>query len=175
MADRAADALLMAGMERWEKEGRLGPAQATEMRKHLSSWQVQDSMHHLGVHILLSAPIPIPGLQNLARLAWTVAFSVVVQVKRLRHRAAGSREKFTNVHTPLVMVLSLLPVLGSFAYLATRPLWNMMLWRLVLDQVAWKLPFGLYKRMRLERLLPPSSKGPVSPDAGGACVGDSMP
>ena len=154
-ADRAAEALLRGGMERWEREGRLGPSQSAALRVHLSSGQVQDALHHLGAHILLSAPVPIPGLQNLARLVWTMAFSVVAQARRLRRRAAGSAGRLPNIHSPLVMALSLLPVLGTFAYLAARPLWNKLLMRLILDQVAWKLPFGLYDHLRLARLLPP--------------------
>lgn len=53
----------------------------------------------------------------------------------------------------MVMVLSLLPVFGAVAYLAARPLRNKLLMRLMLDQIAWKLPFKLYERMRLARWL----------------------
>ena len=68
-ADKAVEAILQAGMERWERNGNLGPSQAAALRAHFSSGQVQDALHHLGVHIVLSAPIPIPGLQNLASTA----------------------------------------------------------------------------------------------------------
>ena len=65
-----------------------------------------------------------------------------------------------NIHTPLVMVLALVPGLGSVVYLASRPLRHKLLVRLLLDQIAWKLPFGLYTRMHLDRILPPpSTKG----------------
>lgn len=164
-ADQAAEAFLKCGMERWEREGKLGHSEAAMLRAHLSSSQVQDALHHLGVHILLSAPIPIPGLQNLAHLGWTLAFSVVVQVRRMRNRAAGSAVKLPNIHSPLVMALSLVPGLGCFAYLAARPLWNKLLMRLILDQVAWKIPFRLYSHMRLGRLLPPKPEVPGLYDA----------
>ncbi len=136
-ADRAAEEFVNGGMERWERNGNLGPSQAAALRTYLSSGQVQDALHHLGVHILLSAPIPIPGLQNVARLAWTLVFSVVTRLRRYRYRSTGSAEKLPDIHTPLVMALSLLPVLGSFAYLAARPLWNKLLIRLIVDQAAW--------------------------------------
>lgn len=171
-ADRAVEAILNSGMERWEREGKVGPSQAAALRAHLSSGQVQDALHHLGVHILLSAPIPIPGLQNLARLAWTLAYSAMALVRRIRCRAAGSAEKLPNIHSPLVMALSLLPVLGSFAYLAARPLRNKLLMRLILDQAARRLPFGLYRHMRLERLLPPNSEAPELHDANVASAGN---
>ena len=171
-ADRAVEAILKSGMERWEREGKVGPSQAAALRAHLSSGQVQDALHHLGVHILLSAPIPIPGLQNLARLAWTLAYSAVAQVRCIRCRAAGSAEKLPNIHSPLVMALSLLPVLGTFAYLAARPLRNKLLMRLILDQAARKLPFGLYRHMHLERLLSPNYEAPEPIDANVACAGN---
>ncbi|MDP6228054.1 MAG: hypothetical protein QF714_10210 [Dehalococcoidia bacterium] len=154
-ADRTAEAFFTSGIERWETEGKLGSSQAAMLRAHLSSGQAQDALHHLGIHLLLSAPIPIPGLQNLARLSWTLAFMVVDQVKSIRHRAAGPAAWLPNIHTPLVLALSLLPGLGRFAYLAARPLWNKLLMRLALDQVAWMPPFGLYGLMGLGRLLSP--------------------
>lgn len=155
-ADKAVEAILQGGMERWEKDGILEPSQAASLRAQLSSGQVQDALHHLGVHIVLSAPIPIPGLQNLARLVWTLAFWFVIQVRRIRRQEGNSVENISNIHGPLVMALSLLPVLGSFAYLVARPLRNKLLMRLILDQVAWKLPMGFYSRLRLGRLLPPT-------------------
>jgi hypothetical protein len=170
-ADRTAEAFVRGGIERWEREGKLGPSQAAMLRAHLSSGQAQDALHHLGVHLILSAPIPIPGLQNLARLTWTLAFLVVDQVRHLHHRAAGSAARIPNIHTPLVMALALLPGLGCFAYLAARPLWNGLLMRLVLDQAAWMLPFGLYRRMRLGRLLPGIPEVPELHDAVDAFFG----
>jgi|TARA_B100002003_G_scaffold233870_1_gene247160 hypothetical protein len=154
-ADRTAEAFFRRGIERWETEGKLVPSQAAVLRAHLASGQAQDALHHLGMHLLLSAPVPIPGLQNLARLFWTFAFMIVHQVRRIRHRAAGPAARLPNIHTPLVLALSLLPGLGCFAYLAARPLWNKLLMRVALNQVAWMLPFGLYGLMRLGRLLSP--------------------
>ncbi len=155
-ADKAVEAILRDGMKRWERNGNLGPSQAKALRAQLSSGQVQDALHHLGVHIVLSAPIPIPGLQNLARVAWTLAFWFLIQLRRIKRPPGRSAENIPNIHGPLVMALSLLPVLGSFAYLVARPLRNKLLMRLILDQVAWKLPMGLYSRLRLGRLLPPT-------------------
>lgn len=61
----------------------------------------------------------------------------------------------SNIHTPLVMLLSLLPGLGGVAYLASSPLRSKLLACLMLDQVAWKLPFKLYRRTHIGRLLAP--------------------
>ena len=111
-----------------------------------------------GVHLVLSAPIPVPGLRNLARFSWTVVFWAIAQYRLLRHKVSSSTGRLSNIHGPLVMVVSLLPVVGPFAYLTSRPLRNNLLFRLVLDQVAWKLPFKLYVRLRLDRLLAPAPK-----------------
>lgn len=157
-AGLTAETSLSDGIERWEREGRLGHAQASALRVQLSSEQARHALQHLGVHILLSAPIPIPGLQNLARLTWTLAFAVGAQARRLRNLAAGSDAKLPNIHSPLVMTLSLIPIFGSLAYLAARPLRNKLLLRLVIDQTARTLPLGFYTRFRLGQVLPPTPK-----------------
>ena len=156
--DLSLKGFLRSGIERWEREGRLGATEAAALRDHLSSGAVQDALRHLGVHMALSAPIPVPGLQNLARLTWTVAFWLVGQARHFRRRATGPAGRLPNIHSPLVMVLSLVPGLGTFAYLAARPLRNRLLISLVLDQVSRKLPFRLYSRMHLGRWLPPTPK-----------------
>ena len=98
--------------------------------------------------------IPIPGLRSLARFVWTLAFWVKAQGRRLR-RSASEAGRPTNVHTPLVMVLALIPDLGAVAYMGSRPLGRKLLVRLMLDQIAIKLTFKLYDRLHLDRRLAP--------------------
>lgn len=52
-----------------------------------------------------------------------------------------------------------MPGFGAIAYLAARPLRNMLLIRLMMDQTASKLPFRLYSRLRLSRWLTPVRTG----------------
>ncbi len=80
MADGAAEDFLNRGIERWEADGRLAPAQMAWLRDHLSSGQLQYPLHHLGVHLVLSVVVmfPIPGLRSAARFVWTLAFWVGV-------------------------------------------------------------------------------------------------
>ncbi len=54
----------------------------------------------------------------------------------------------------MVMVIALVPMLGGVAYLASRPLRKRSLVRLLLDQAAIGMPFKLYTRLRLNRMLP---------------------
>ncbi len=92
----------------------------------------------------------------MARFGWTLSFWVKTQFRRLLRRAPKAAGEATNIHSPLVMVLALVPLLGGIAYMAARPLRRKLLIRLMLDQVAVKLPFKLYSRLRLNRLLAPS-------------------
>ena len=91
----------------------------------------------------------------MARFGWTLSFWVKTQLRSLR-RSASRPAGEVNVHSPLVMVVALVPLLGGIAYLASRPLRRKLLIRLMLDQVAIKLPFKFYTRLRLNRLLAPS-------------------
>ncbi len=92
----------------------------------------------------------------MARFGWTLSFWVKIQLGRLRRGAPKAAGKVTNIHSPLVMVLALVPLLGGIAYMAARPLRRKLLIRLMLDQVAIKLPLKFYTRLRLNRLLAPS-------------------
>jgi len=156
-ADRAAQNFLNDGLERWEREGRIDSAQMAEVRTYLASGEVQDALHHMGAHMILSVAIalPIPGLRSMARAGWTAAFWAKSQVARLRRNSSQRPKLSGNIHTPLVMLIALIPILGGAAYLASKPLRRKILVRLILDQTGQKLPFKLYTRMRLARLLAP--------------------
>ena len=159
-AERSSEAFLERGIERWEAQGRLTPQESATIRCVISSRQAHNALHHMGVHLVLSVVIavPIPVLRSAARFAWTLAFWVRLQWRRVRRRASRSAAKAANIHTPLVVVLALIPGFGAVAYMASRPLRRKLLIRLMLDQIAFKLPFGLYRRMRLRRLLAPASR-----------------
>ena len=155
-ADRVAQDFLDRGIERWEATGRLSPSETIWLREHLSSGQVQVPLHHLGVHLVLSVVIvvPVPGVRSLARFLWTAGYWIKERWRRVRGGAAADGTP-SNIHTPLVMVISLVPGFGAGAYMAARPLRKKLLIRLMLDQLAFKLPFRLYHRTRLGRLLAP--------------------
>lgn len=160
-ADRAAEDFLTSGLERWEIENRLFPSESASLRSQLSSGETQRSLHHLGVHMVLSVVlmIPIPGLRSAARFGWTLVFWTKFQVTRIfRRRAWKAAGKPSNIHSPVVMAIALVPALGAVAYGASRPLRRKLIIRLLLDQIALKLPFKLYTRLNLARLLPPSPK-----------------
>ena len=53
-ADRAAEVFLCNGIDRWEKEKRITPSEASDLRKRLSSRDVQVATRHLGAHLVLT-------------------------------------------------------------------------------------------------------------------------
>lgn len=156
-ARSAGEAFLGRGITRWEAEGRLAPSEVAWLRHHLSTPEVADALRHLGAHLVLSAiPVPIPGLRSAARFTWTLGFWGISSARRLRYRTTTSHRKLSNIHSPLVMVLALIPGFGAAAYLAASPLRKKLLVQLMVDQIAWKLPFTLYRRLHLSRWLAPS-------------------
>ena len=156
-SDKAAQRYLNRGIERWESEGRLTPSETASLCSQLSSREAQSALHHMGAHLVLSMiAVPIPGVRSLARFGWTLSIWVKTQLRRFRRGASRAAGVTTNVHSPLIMAVALVPILGGIAYLASRPLRRKVLIRLMLDQVAVKLPFKFYTRLRLNRLLAPS-------------------
>jgi len=167
-ADAAAELFLNNGIDRWEKQGRIIPADAAGLRARLSSGAARYATRHLGVHLVMSVAIaiPIPGLRSAARFLWTFTFWAKAQLRRLLRKRVVDADQATNIHTPWVMGLALVPALGGAAYLASPPLRSKLLARLMLDQVAWKLPFKLYHRTRIGRWLAPPVK-PTEPHSAG--------
>ena len=162
-AEQAAESFFEAGIDRWEKEGRITPAETVDLRNCLASGEARNASRHLGAHLVLSVAIviPVPGARSLARFLWTLTFWTKFQIARFGNRRTDVG-RATNIHTPLVMVLALIPGLGGVAYLASRPLRNKLLIRLLLDQITRKLPLRLHARMRLGRILAPAPKRAVA-------------
>ena len=167
-ANAAAELFLNNGIKRWEKQERITPTDAAGLRARLSTGDARYATRHLGVHLVMSVAIaiPIPGLRSAARFLWTVTFWVKAQLRRLRRKRVEDAGRVTNIHTPVVMGLALVPAVGGAAYLASRPLRSKLLARLMLDQIAWKLPFRLYHRTRIGRWLAPPVKHAETRSAG---------
>ena len=159
-ADQAAENFLNRGIERWEGEGRLSPSESEQLRSQVSSEDAKSAVHHMGVHMVLSVAIavPIPGLRSLARFLWTAVFWVKTEATRLRRRASKTTEKVSNIHSPFVMGIALVPAIGAVSYLASPPLRKRSVARLLLDQAASKMPFKLYTRLGMNRLLAPTPR-----------------
>ena len=148
----AAQQFVERGVNRWEAEGKIDAAEAASLREQIESPAARSALRHMGAHMILSVAIaiPIPGLRSAARFGWTLLFWIKAGVDRLLRRAEKGR---VNVHSPLVMVIALLPAFGAVAYLVARPLRRGRLVRIIFDEAAVKLPLKLYTRLRFDRWL----------------------
>lgn len=151
-ADRASAAFVAKGVDRWESQGWLTSKEAGSLRTRLATPDAQRALKHMGVHMVLSAFLRFP-IGSVARFGWTLVAWLISLVMRFRRTGQDAGTTRSNIHTPAVLLLSLLPGFGAVAYLAAGPLRNRLLIRIMADQTAHKLPFKLYSRTRLERWL----------------------
>ncbi len=111
------------------------------------------ALGHFGAHIAITLVLFTP-LENVARFAWTVFFRLRAEATALIRR--GSDEQLRGarkIHSLPVALASLVPFLGTFAYLLAEPIRrNRPLMAVLLDQGLRKLPFRLYRRQHLSVL-----------------------
>ncbi len=152
-ADVKAEEFLTAGIDRWIEEGRITVEEAEVLKADLRSHEVHEVMRHLGAHVAISAAFRFP-FGSILRPMWTLGF----WAKELyRYMRTGSKAclRFIKVHNPAVVVLSIIPGFGAFAYLASKPLRRMVLIRLMIDSTGRKVPFKLYSRLGMQKLVAP--------------------
>ncbi|MCH9040526.1 MAG: hypothetical protein IIC23_14225 [Chloroflexi bacterium] len=148
----AAWAFVTRAIERWEREGRIDSRQAAHLQRTMSTSETRTLLKHLGAHLVLSMAIavPIPGLRSLARFGWTLAFRLSALLSFVRGRT--TREEYRveqSIHSIPVMLLSLVPGVGAISYVVSGIMIRNGLGRMLFDQAAYKLPFGLYRRLGL--------------------------
>jgi hypothetical protein len=156
--DATAKAFLDKAIERWERDGRIDARRAADLRAAMSRHEGGEVMKHMGAHLVLSVVIavPIPGLRSLARGAWTGGFRVRAVYRRSRGWiSAEEYRRQRAMHSLPVMLIALVPGFGSIAYIAGGPIVSSGLARVSIDQCLCKLPFGLYRRLNLDRLAAP--------------------
>ena len=176
-ADTVATDFLKSGIDRWEKEGTIEQEKAESLRAYISSGSVNNAIHHMGAHMVLSVVIavPIPGLRSAARFLWTLYFWFKFQLQRLSRRNAPGEPRPENIHNPLVMFVALIPGFGAVAYLGARPLRQKIPIRLMLDQAAWKLPFKIYRRLGLDRWFMPNPSSIAQAEIGTDIAATALP
>lgn len=153
-----ARAFATDAIERWEREGRIDSEKATSMQSTLSTNEVRDITMHMGAHLILSVAIaiPIPGLRSLARFTWTASFRINAFCNRLRGKISKEEYQLAkSIHSVPVMIISLIPGVGAVAYVASGTMIKNGLARVLFDQGMHKLPFGLYRKLHLARILTP--------------------
>ena len=74
-------------------------------------------------------------------------------------RGRSTREQYAearSIHSIPVMLISLIPGFGTIAYMASGTVRNTGLTRLLIDQIAAKLPFRMYGRLSLSKVTAPA-------------------
>ncbi|PZC41610.1 MAG: hypothetical protein DK306_002524 [Chloroflexi bacterium] len=142
-------------LDRWVAQGRIDQAEATATRARLSQAETRLGMRHLGAALALSVPLRFP-FGSLTRFALVLAFRrranaqyAAAEIDAATYRTAR------ETHTRLVAVVALIPGFGAGAYLlspALRRSGNLL--PLLIDETLYHAPFGLYRRLRLHKLVP---------------------
>ena len=156
--EAAARAFAMGGIERWERDGRIDSERAASLETTLATSEAKSLLKHVGAHMVLSVAIaiPIPELRSVARFGWTLAFRLKALYARMRGRT--TREEYRvarSIHSVPVMLIALVPVFGAIAYIASDTMTKKGIGRLMIDQAAYKMPFGLYRRLGMARITAP--------------------
>jgi hypothetical protein len=154
-AEAMAVGFVAGAIDRWEEEGQIDAGEAASLRRSLSSSTVQTLLRHLGAHLALTVAIaiPIPGLRSVARFLWTLSWRLKALVAYRRRQI--TREEYDvarSIHTLPVMLFALIPAAGAVAYALSGPMMKGGLGRVLVDQSAHKIPFGLYHRLGLSRI-----------------------
>ncbi|MGE3599983.1 MAG: hypothetical protein AB7N70_31015, partial [Dehalococcoidia bacterium] len=138
----------------WDREGRLTGAEAATLRAETAAPEFQTILPHLGAHIAISIVLRFP-FGGIARFCWTSGALVTTGIRRLVGRTdASSWQQAKRIHTPVVLLFSLLPSIGAFDYLMAAPVRrNPLLVRVTVDMALRSLPFQLYHRSGLQRLI----------------------
>jgi undecaprenyl-diphosphatase len=149
-----ANARLRSAVDAWASEGRVTAREAELMRTQIDGAEMQAIMPHLGAHAALTVLLRFP-FGSIARAAWSAGALAIDTLRLLTRRMDRARWKRSwTTHSPVVLVLSLVPGFGAMAYLASAHVRkNRLLMRAVLDSLALKVPFGLYQRLGVRRLV----------------------
>ena len=170
-AERLAKAFLHATAERWAEEGRIDEKRAVRLEASIARAESAGILKHLGAHLALSLAlmVPIPGLRSAARFGWVLAFRIKARVALSQGRITPDEYRLArSTHSVPVMLLSLIPGLGTVAYFAAGPLIGGSVPRLLIDGFAHRLPFRLYHRLSLGRVTAPSRL------TGGSSLGEDL-
>ena len=150
-AESTAIRFLHDGIGRWVQEGRMAAEEATVLRANVASLRESGTLYHLGAHLVLSLPLRFP-LGSIVRFFWVLGFRMKCRLQVAMGRITPEQYRTARaIHSVRVMLLAVVPGLGAVSYLAAEPMLRAGLAPLIIDQFLYKLPFGLYHRLRLSR------------------------
>jgi hypothetical protein len=165
---------LSEAIAEWRRADRISAAEEAELRAAIADPRFQAVVPHLGVHLVIGIALRFP-FGSVARATWTAANLVAATMKLMTRRIdRRSWRRAAGIHSPLVILLSLVPGFGTFAYLASGPVRsNHLLIRIAVDGTLSYLPWRLYQRVGLRRLIVRSPRRRAGP--GRLDTGDGQP
>ncbi|MFN0093423.1 MAG: phosphatase PAP2 family protein [Dehalococcoidia bacterium] len=161
-----ATAWMTKAADAWEREGRLSPSEASQLRGQIESPAIKAAMPHFGAHGTITVFLRFP-FGSIARPLWSIgALSVETVRLATRRTSLGQWKRSWSMHSPLVIALSVVPGFGAMAYLAAKPVrQNRLLVRAVVDQLALKVPGRMYERSGLRSLVAKPAMTSRQPEA----------
>lgn len=141
-------------IEGWRIEGRITPTEADTLRAELQEPRFLAVLPHFGVHLAIGVVLRFP-LGSIVRASYVLLnllLGLALFATRRIDRAAWRLRR--DIHSPLVVLIAGMPGVGTFAYLASKPVRsNRLLVRVCLDTVLVRLPFRVYERLGLRWLV----------------------
>ncbi|MEA2593647.1 MAG: hypothetical protein QOF01_116 [Thermomicrobiales bacterium] len=138
----------------WERDERIGAAEAATLRTQMAEPTFQAMLPYLGAHVIVSIPLRFPIGSIVRPLMVLGALGVATGRLFMRRIDRAEWGRAWSIHSPLVILLSAVPGFGSFAYLAAKPVRaNRLLLRTLTDAAAKKVPWNLYERSGLRRFI----------------------
>lgn len=134
----------------WAGDGRLTATDAEMLREKIEEPQFVAVLPHFGVHLAIGAALRFP-VGSITRASY-VLLNLLIATFRLLTRRIDRRawRQAFGIHSPLVLLIAGMPGIGTFAYLAARPMrTNPLLLRVALDAALLKLPWRIYERTGL--------------------------
>ena len=149
-----ADTWLEGAISRWEDERRLTAEEAHKLRESLLDPSVQEMLPHFGVHLLIGVALRFP-FGSITRVAYTSGNLALASLRLLLRRISRANwQRQLGIHSPLVILVAAMPGVGTFSYLVSMPvLRHFLLARVTLDMVGEKLPFRVYRRLGMKRII----------------------
>lgn len=145
---------LTTSVDTWQAEGRISNAEAIRLRAEMDTPQFQAVVPHLGAHVGISILLRFP-FGSIARAGWSLLALLGSTGRLLARRIdfAAWKQAF-SIHNPVVIALAAIPGFGAFAYLAAGPIRkNRLLMRLTIDAIMFKMPWRLYERTGMQRVM----------------------
>jgi len=149
-----AEEWLEASVAAWKAEGRIDDETERRLREEAQAPEFQAVLPHFGVHLMVGVALRFP-FGSITRASYSLGNLALAAARFATRRSTPEQWRLARrVHSPLVIFVAAMPAIGTFAYMASPAVRsNHLLARVVLDSAGQKMPFQLYRRTGLRRLV----------------------